>query len=63
MLFFRCLFKEYDLSAITAHVMQARINGISAKPVKVEDRMVLMSPEAWGESLPTASGLGGDIEK
>ena len=22
-----------------------------------------MSPESWGASLPTASGLGGDIEK
>ena len=55
--------EEYDLSLVSACVKQAGISGISARQVKRKDRMVLMSPEPWGESLPTASGLGGDIEK
>ena len=55
--------EEYDLSGISAYNRQAGISGISARQVKRKDRMVLMSPEPWGESLPTASGLGGDIEK
>ena len=55
--------EEYDLSSVSACVKQAGISGISARQVKRKDRMVLMSPEPWGEPLPIASGLGGDIEK